>query len=35
MIFILFQIKFDTNINNDELLEAIRDHKKNKMDCHY
>jgi hypothetical protein len=33
MIFILFQIKFDTNVNN-ELLKAIWDHKK-KMDCHY
>jgi len=30
MKFILFQTKFDTNINNDELLKAIWDHKKKK-----
>ncbi len=28
MIFILFQMKFDTNINSDELLKTIWDHKK-------
>jgi hypothetical protein len=28
MIFILIQIKFDININNDELLENIWEHKE-------
>jgi hypothetical protein len=30
MIFILIQIKFDIDINNDELLKTIREHKKRK-----
>jgi len=31
MIFILIQIKFEIDINNDELLETIQKHKKNKL----
>jgi hypothetical protein len=36
MIFILIQIKFDINTNNDELLETIWEHKKikRKEDLH-
>ncbi len=36
MIFILSQIKFDIDINNDELLKTIWEHKKrkNRIDCH-
>jgi hypothetical protein len=30
MIFILIQIKFDINTNNDELLRTICEHKKRK-----
>jgi hypothetical protein len=28
VLFILIQIKFDIDINKDELLETIREHKK-------
>jgi hypothetical protein len=37
MIFILIKIKFDININNDELLENIWEHKKRKekVDCNW
>jgi len=31
IILILIQIKFDTEINNDELLKIIWKHKKNKL----
>jgi hypothetical protein len=34
MIFILIQIKFDIEINNDELLKTIWEHKREKIDCH-
>ncbi len=34
MIFIFIQIKFDIDINNDELLKTIWEHKKEKIDCH-
>jgi hypothetical protein len=30
MIFILIQIKFDIDMNNDELLKTIWEHKKKK-----
>jgi hypothetical protein len=30
MIFILIQIKFDIDINNDELLQTMWEHKKKK-----
>jgi hypothetical protein len=33
-IFILIQIKFDIDINYDELLEAIWKYKKKKVDHH-
>jgi hypothetical protein len=32
MIFILIQIKFDIDINNDDLLKIIWEHKKKEMD---
>jgi hypothetical protein len=31
MIFILIEIKFDIDINNDELLIIMREHNKNKI----
>jgi len=36
MLFILIQIKFDIDINKDELLETIREHEKRffKKNCH-
>jgi hypothetical protein len=34
MIFIFIQIKFDIDINNDELLKTIWEHKREKIDCH-
>jgi len=35
IIFILIQIKFDTEINNDELLKTIWKHKKKEVDHHW
>jgi hypothetical protein len=38
MIFILIQIKFDSDINNDELLGnhmGTQEEKKKKVDCHW
>jgi hypothetical protein len=34
MIFILIEIKFDIDINNDELLIIMREHNKNE-NCHW
>jgi hypothetical protein len=35
MTFILIQIKFDIDIDNDELLETIWKQKKKNVDCHW
>jgi hypothetical protein len=35
MTFILIQIKFDIDINNDELLKTKQKHKEKNVDCHW